>query len=248
MFSHFNIDAMNETDVREVVVHPLLHLLGYQQGSEADIRTEVSLKYGRTFLGRKDSKRDSELRGRADYICDVIGYGRWIVEVKSPREHLSAEHANQAHTYAAHPEVGAICYLLTNGREFKIYKTTFLFMYFEPQHQGLVRASRRVGNSLLQSGLVDGMMLHMESVVTGLMSDADGCGSAMTLGTRPNAELIDRLAERLYARMEHLDPSSGLTWTDLNDHEREFYRTCVETIVVEIIDAARQRCGTQARP
>jgi hypothetical protein len=128
MFGHYNIETMNETDVREIIVRPLLGKLGYQQGTEANIRTETSFRYGQAFLGRKNPASDpafKDLRGRADYICDVISYGRWVVEVKSPTETLTIDDAQQAHTYAAHPEVAALFYLVTNGRMFRLYRVSY---------------------------------------------------------------------------------------------------------------------------
>lgn len=118
-----NFDAMNETDVREIIVRPLLHRLGYRHGTIANIRTEVPLRYDRAFLGRKQPKRDPPLAGRADYICDATSYGRWAVEVKAPSQPLTQDDVEQAHTYCAHPEIGAAYFLLTNGREFKLYAT-----------------------------------------------------------------------------------------------------------------------------
>jgi predicted type IV restriction endonuclease len=100
-----NMDGMNETDVREVIVRPFLEQLGYRYGTEAHIRTEYPLRYSRAFLGRKDEKRDPNLRGRADYACEVVSHGRWVVEVKAPHKELDLEDSQQAYTYAAHPEI-----------------------------------------------------------------------------------------------------------------------------------------------
>jgi hypothetical protein len=61
--------------------------------------------------------------GRADYICDATSFGRWAVEVKAPNHALSRDDAEQAHTYCAHPEISASHFLLTNGREFRLYVT-----------------------------------------------------------------------------------------------------------------------------
>ncbi len=118
-----NFDSMNETDVREVIVRPLLNRLGYEYGTKAHIRTEVHLTYDRAFLGRKNKAKDPRLMGRADYICDAVSFGRWIVEVKSPQNPLTHDDVEQAHTYAAHPQVAAIYFLLTNGKEFSLYIT-----------------------------------------------------------------------------------------------------------------------------
>jgi hypothetical protein len=64
-----NFDAMNETDVREIVVRPLIERLGYLHGTDATILTEKTLRYDRAFLGRKNPKKDPPLVGRADYVC-----------------------------------------------------------------------------------------------------------------------------------------------------------------------------------
>src|SRR5438445_11746473 len=123
MFESLDVSSMNETDVREAIVRPLLNALGYRHGTKANIRTELTLRYDQSFLGRRAPGKDPKLQGRANYVCEVIPYGRWIVEVKSPANELSPEDAQQAHTYAAHPEVAARYYVITNGREFKIYQT-----------------------------------------------------------------------------------------------------------------------------
>lgn len=113
--------SMNETDVREIIVRPLLHRLGFKHGTQAHIRTEVTLRYDRAFLGRKNPSKDPPLTGRADYICDATSYGRWVVEVKAPGNDLTREDAEQAHTYSAHPEISASHFLLTNGRLFRLF-------------------------------------------------------------------------------------------------------------------------------
>ena len=95
-----NFDSMNETDVREVLVRPLLARLGYCHGTDATILTEKTLRYERSFLGRKNPKKDPPLTGRADYICEVISFGRWVVEVKSPSEELSQDVVEQTHTFS----------------------------------------------------------------------------------------------------------------------------------------------------
>jgi hypothetical protein len=123
-FASINVEGMNETDVRETIVRPFIHALGYAYGTPNHIRTEYPLRYGKTFLGRKNPSKDPDLRGRADYICEVISHGRWVVEVKGQDKPLGIDDAEQAHTYAAHPEVAAFYYLLTNGREFRLYRTS----------------------------------------------------------------------------------------------------------------------------
>ncbi|MGE3142646.1 MAG: type I restriction endonuclease subunit R, partial [Hyphomonadaceae bacterium] len=95
-------------------------------GTQANIRTEVTLRYANSFLGRKKPGTDPQLSGRADYICEAVSYGRWAVEVKSPQEPLRQDDIEQAHTYCAHPEISATHFLLTNGREFRVYAVGYL--------------------------------------------------------------------------------------------------------------------------
>jgi hypothetical protein len=111
---------MNEQDVRETIVRPLIESLGYGRDAETRIITEKKLRYDRSFLGHKKPKTDSPLAGRADYICEVTSFGRWVVEVKSPSEELAQDVVEQAHTYAMHPEIAASFFLVTNGRKFRL--------------------------------------------------------------------------------------------------------------------------------
>jgi len=47
-------------------------------------------------------------------------------------------------------------------------------------------------------------------------------------------EAIERLAMLLHDKMEHLDPTvEGAGWLTLTEHQRDFYRLCVETILAE---------------
>ena len=148
-------DSMNETDVREIIVRPLLGRLGYKHGTQANIRTEVTLRYDRAFLGRKNPSRDPALAGRADYICDAVSYGRWAVEVKSPQHQLTQDDAEQAHTYCAHPEIAALYFMVTNGREFRLYATgrlekPLLAWHYEETDQQLMTLFNIVGYTAIK--------------------------------------------------------------------------------------------------
>lgn len=113
-------NVMTEMDVREIVVRPFLQALGYEHFTNNNIRTEVNLRYPHTFLGRKKSS-DPKLSGKADYVCEVISHGRWIVEAKASHADISRDDVEQAHSYAVHPEVRAIYFLVTNGKRFVVY-------------------------------------------------------------------------------------------------------------------------------
>jgi predicted type IV restriction endonuclease len=105
--------------LREEIIAPLLRQLGYRSGTPNSIIREQALSYSQLSLGRK-KKHDPILRGRADYICDVQGKVKWVIEAKAPAAALDKDADEQAWSYANHPEIRALYYCLSNGREFQI--------------------------------------------------------------------------------------------------------------------------------
>jgi len=114
---------LNETDVREEIIAPLIRELGYQSASEHNVLREQSLRYPRVYLGRKDSKKDPVLRGKADYILEAGGVVRWVIEAKAPSCTINTDEIEQAWTYANHPEIRAVYFSLCNGKRLLVYQT-----------------------------------------------------------------------------------------------------------------------------
>lgn len=121
-FPIFNFDSMGETDVREEIIAPLLRHLGYQSGTPNNVIREQYLSYPQLSLGRR-KPTDPFLRGKADYICDVGGLVKWVIEAKAPGEALDEVTEEQAWSYANHPEIRAVYFVMTNGYEFRLYQT-----------------------------------------------------------------------------------------------------------------------------
>ncbi|MBA2503460.1 MAG: type I restriction enzyme HsdR N-terminal domain-containing protein [Pyrinomonadaceae bacterium] len=119
---------MLEQDVREDIITPLFHRLGYEKDSENDIRREqfLILRYNKESLGRQKPKTDPPLSGYADYILEIDNKIRWVIEAKPPANPITETDAGQAYSYAKHPEVRAVLFCLCNGRELKIYRTDSL--------------------------------------------------------------------------------------------------------------------------
>jgi len=122
MFGEFDFSRMNETDVRENIVSPLLKEMRYRHSTANDIITEQTLRYPKSYIGRK-KKQDPEIRGKADYILEVDRRIRWVIEVKAPGVVIGPDDIDQAFSYAFHPEVRALYFVVTNGREFRVYQT-----------------------------------------------------------------------------------------------------------------------------
>lgn len=122
LFPSVDFARFSEADVREEVIAPLLRHLGYKTGTENDVIREQPLRYDKSFLGRKNPKRDWPLRGRADYICEAQGRVRWTIEAKPPGNGIALDDIEQAYTYAIHPEVRAVYFCLCDGHEFRVYQ------------------------------------------------------------------------------------------------------------------------------
>ena len=124
VFESFDFAQLNEADVREEILAPFLRKLGYRSGTCNNIIREQSLRYPRFFLGRKDSHKDPELRGKADYICEADRKIRWTIEAKSPAREITSDDIEQAYTYSNHPEVRAVYFCVCNGHKLKVYQTS----------------------------------------------------------------------------------------------------------------------------
>jgi len=122
-FEPLNFEQLNETDIREEVIAPLLKFLGYRSSTPNNIIREQSLKYPKKFIGRKNPKKDPEIRGIADYICEVEGKTRWVIEAKSPAVDITAEEIEQSYSYANHPEIRAIYFSVCNGKTLLVFQT-----------------------------------------------------------------------------------------------------------------------------
>jgi hypothetical protein len=123
IFEPLNFEELNETDIREEILAPLIKYLGYRTGTENNVIREQSLRYPRLFLGRKDHKKDPILRGKADYILEADRAARWVVEAKAPNVELDIDAIEQAWTYANHAEVRAVYFALSNGRMLHLFQT-----------------------------------------------------------------------------------------------------------------------------
>ena len=96
-------ERMNEADVREEVLAPIIRILGYRTGTEFNVIREQGLRYSKLYLGRKNPSKDPELRGKADYILEIRDRVRWVLEAKAPCVDIAANDIEQAWSYANHP-------------------------------------------------------------------------------------------------------------------------------------------------
>lgn len=119
----FDFKRMNETDIREEIIAPLLRELGYRTCSQHTIRREWYLTDPTLQTGKK-KKGDPIVSGMADYVCIADDRVRWVIEAKAGNLRLRIGDERQAWSYAIHHEIRAVYFLLTNGHDFELYKTS----------------------------------------------------------------------------------------------------------------------------
>lgn len=113
----------NETEVRFHIVDPVLRKLGYPGEDDVYLKLEDKLEYPYFHIGHRNRNTDTPL-GFPDYRAGLKGgRGSFIIEAKSTRVGLSEKDVEQAHSYAAHAQVGANYFVLCDGNKFVVYET-----------------------------------------------------------------------------------------------------------------------------
>ncbi len=107
-----------EDSVREEIIMPLLHYLGY--GRESIVRS-LCLNHPYLKIG-SDKKRS--IRLVPDYVMKVESSYAWVLDAKGPREDiLDEDYIGQVYSYAVHPEIRSNYFALCNGIEFALFRT-----------------------------------------------------------------------------------------------------------------------------
>lgn len=118
-----NSPGFKEDSVREELIFPLLQALGYSASGPHIIHRSRGLKHPFVYLGSTPHKVEII----PDYIFEVGGRIRWILDAKSPTEStVEGKNAQQAYSYAMHPEIRAQRFALCNGRFFTSFDVSHL--------------------------------------------------------------------------------------------------------------------------
>lgn len=123
LFSEFDFSLLEdpkfkEASVREELISPLIKYLGYSNSDNTEVIRDNGLKHPFVSIG-STRKRITII---PDYLMKVNGKPAWILEAKSPTESINeTKHAEQAYSYAIHPEIRVNYFALCNGREFILY-------------------------------------------------------------------------------------------------------------------------------
>lgn len=112
----------NEAEIRFHVVDPIVRSLGYPSQANTYLNLEQKLEYPYMHIGRR-SKKDLPL-GFPDYRAGLKGArGSFIIEAKAGNALITQREIEQAHSYAAHSQVGANYFVLCNGEVISVYET-----------------------------------------------------------------------------------------------------------------------------
>lgn len=114
--SQLDFSTMNETDVREEYITPLLSLLGYKKNSDYEVEREetsnlidMSINIGSTRL-----KLDYKFNIRKKYF--------WLIEAKTGKnKEITKENIAQAYLYSLHPDINCRFFAVCNGWYFNLY-------------------------------------------------------------------------------------------------------------------------------
>lgn len=106
-----------EDSVREVIILPILHALGYAQ---QNIVRSKTLQHPYLKIGSK--KRPVNLV--PDYALKVENNFAWVLDAKAPNQKIiNDDNVEQVYSYATHPEIRSNYFALSNGLEFSLFRT-----------------------------------------------------------------------------------------------------------------------------
>lgn len=123
MFDNFDSSLLNdpnfkEDSVREEIVVPILKRLGYSVSGPNQIIRSKTLLHPFVMIGSKQYP----INIVPDYLLYSDGRPGFVLDAKRPdTELVKSKHAEQAYSYAIHPEVRVRFYALCNGRQLAAY-------------------------------------------------------------------------------------------------------------------------------
>jgi hypothetical protein len=111
-----NDSSFKEDSVREEIIIPILHALGYQS---SNIERSKSLIH--PFL--RTGSKQRPITYIPDYALKIDGSYPWVLDAKSPEESVTDPgNLEQVYSYSSHPEIRSIFFALCNGIEFILFR------------------------------------------------------------------------------------------------------------------------------
>jgi hypothetical protein len=123
LFKNFDFTLLESLDfkedsVREELITPLLHALGYKSHGDFQILRSKSLQNQFVMIGTHPHK----VNIFPDYLLRVKNNYAWVLDAKRPDQKIvNSNNVQQVYSYAIHPEVRVNLYGLCNGRELVVF-------------------------------------------------------------------------------------------------------------------------------
>lgn len=106
-----------EDSVREEIIQPILHELGYSASGANRIIRSRTLLHPYVSIGSGKQKLLIP-----DYLLQVQGKNAWVLDAKAPNERIdSRKNVGQVYSYAIHPDIRVRLFALCNGKEFIVF-------------------------------------------------------------------------------------------------------------------------------
>jgi Type I restriction enzyme R protein N terminus (HSDR_N) len=127
LFKSFDFNLLDSPDfkedsVREELITPLLHTLGYKASGEFRILRSKVLVHPFVMIGATKHKIIIP-----DYLLKVKNNFAWALDAKSPDQKIvNNTNVEQIYSYAIHPEVRVNLYALCNGRELVVFHVSHI--------------------------------------------------------------------------------------------------------------------------
>lgn len=118
-FTLLNSKSFKEDSVREEIILPILHALGYSASPPNKIIRSKGLEH--PFLTVGSSTRPITLI--PDYLLTVDNNFAFTLDAKAPDEEIkTGKNVEQVYSYAVHPEIRVELFGLCNGKEFILFE------------------------------------------------------------------------------------------------------------------------------
>jgi len=117
-FSVLDEKGFLEDSVREEIITPILHGLGYKATGKNRIVRSKSLTHPYVYIGTIQRK----INIIPDYVLYINDKPAIVIDAKAPHENInSGSNVEQAFSYAIHKDIRAPLYGLCNGRKLTIF-------------------------------------------------------------------------------------------------------------------------------
>jgi hypothetical protein len=232
-----------ESSVREVIITPLLHLLGYQEGGPTAIVRDTRLQHPYVSIGT--TKQPISLV--PDYLLKAANISAWILDAKAPTESVvDRKHEEQAYSYAIHRDVRCDWWAVCNGREFAAFHVAD--MEATPRIRFKLPELEDAWNDLWHALAPETVVRHKETV----RYRKDFGIHLLKLGVPTNQRLdflgvrignIARVGDRLYT-IAGMFVEEGTEYFASLDFEVERYEELLPLLPPQLANAARKTLTT----